>query len=299
MLKQLFAIVFWTCSAAAFAAAAEPLTLDVWPGKPPNEVGAIGEEKVLEDKPGQRKVKRITNVTRPTITVYRPAKEKDTGAAVVICPGGGYNILAWDLEGEEVAAWLNSIGVTGIVLKYRVPRREGQSSGPPLQPLQDAQRALSLVRSKAREWGIDAQRIGVLGFSAGGHLAAAASTNFNRRAYESVDDIDKAACRPDFAVLVYPAYLITKDGKEMAEDIRVTKETPPMFLVHAGDDRVSAENSAHMYLALKRAGVPAEVHIYSSGGHGFGLRPSTDECSTWPQRCSDWLKAQQFLQAVK
>jgi len=284
---------------SVLSSAAEPLTLDVWPGKPPGEVGVIGPEKILDDKPGQRKVIRITNVTRPTISVHRPPKEKDTGAAVVICPGGGYSILAWDLEGEEVAAWLNSIGVTGIVLKYRVPRREGQSSGPPMQPLQDAQRALSLVRSRAKEWGIDPHRIGMLGFSAGGHLTAAAATNFDRRAYETLDALDKVSCRPDFAVLVYPAYLITKDGKEMAADIRVSKDTPPMFLAHAGDDRVSPENSVRMYLALKQAGVPADLHVFSSGGHGFGLRPSDDPCSTWPQRCADWLRVQGLLRASK
>lgn len=298
-MHRFFAAVSLAIVASSISAADNaPLTLNVWPGKPPGEVGQIGEEKVLEDKPGQRKVKRITNITRPTVSVYRPAKDKNTGAAVVICPGGGYNILAWDLEGEEVASWLNSIGVTGVVLKYRVPRREGQSSGPPLQPLQDAQRAMSLVRSKAKEWNIDPHRIGILGFSAGGHLAANACCNFERRAYETLDEIDKTSCRPDFAVLIYPAYLTTKDGKEMAEEMakemRVTKETPPMFFAHAGDDRVSPENSAMMYLALKRAGVPAELHIYSSGGHGFGLRPSDQACSTWPQRCSEWLKDQKI-----
>ena len=193
------------------------LTLDVWPGKAPGDTGEIAPEKELESKPGKPSVKRITNVSRPTLTVFRPAKDKDTGAAVVIAPGGGYNILAWDLEGEEVAAWLNSVGVTGIVLKYRVPRRPDQPKDkPPIGPLQDAQRALSLVRSKAPEWGIDPKRIGILGFSAGGHLTAAAATNFDKRAYESIDTVDKVSCRPDFAVLVYPAYLIAKGHRIVA-----------------------------------------------------------------------------------
>src|ERR1700677_2594963 len=145
----------------------KPVVLDVWPGKVPGETGMIGPEKILEVKPGQTVVKRLTNVSQPTVTVFRPAKAKDTGAAVVICPGGGYNILAWDLEGEEVAAWLNSLGVTGIVLKYRVPRPPGLANGKqPIGPLQDAQRAMSLVRSKAKEWNLDAKRIGILGFSA-------------------------------------------------------------------------------------------------------------------------------------
>src|SRR5262245_49286514 len=152
-------------------AADKPVVFDVWPGKAPGETGNIGEEKLLEQKAGEKQVKRLTNVTRPTLTVFRPAADKDTGAAVLICPGGGYNILAWDLEGEEVASWLNGLGVTGIVLKYRVPRRPDQPKDkPPIGALQDAQRALSLVRSKAKEIGVDPKRLGMLGFSAGGHL---------------------------------------------------------------------------------------------------------------------------------
>ena len=205
-------------------------------------------------------------------------------------------ILAWDLEGEEVAAWLRSLGVTGIVLKYRVPRRPDQAKdNPPLGPLQDAQRAMSLVRSKAGEWNLDPKRIGILGFSAGGHLAAATATNFDRRAYETIDDVDKISCRPDFAVLIYPAYLIVKDKDELAPDIRVSKETPQIFLAHASNDSVKANNSVQMYLALKRAGVPSELHIYATGGHGFGLRPGPSPCSTWPERCGDWLRNQGFL----
>jgi acetyl esterase/lipase len=274
----------------------KPIVLKVWPGKAPGEYAAIAEEKVLDQKPGEKPVKRLTNVSQPTLTIFRPAKEKDTGAAVLICPGGGYNILAWDLEGEEVAAWLNSIGVTGIVLKYRVPRRPEQPKGsPPPGPLQDAQRALSLIRSQAQEHGIDPRRLGILGFSAGGHLAASASTNFDKRAYGPIDDVDKLSCRPDFTVLIYPAYLIGKSGDELAPDIRVRKECPPTFFAHAGDDPIKADNSVLTYLALKRAGVAAELHVYASGGHGFGLRPSDRPCSTWPQRCAAWLQAQGLL----
>lgn len=291
-----FAMLVALTWATAALAAEKPVVLDVWPGKAPGEMGQVGEEKFLEQKAGEKPVKRLTNVSKPTISVFRPDKDKDTGAAVVICPGGGYNILAWDLEGEEVSAWLNSIGVTGIVLKYRVPRRPADAKDkPPLGPLQDAQRTLSLVRSKASDWGIDPKRIGMLGFSAGGHLAASAATNFDKRAYEPVDDIDKVSCRPDFVVLIYPAYLIAKDKEELAPDIRVSKETPPTFFAHAGNDPVKADNSVLMYLALKRAGVPAELHVYSTGGHGFGLRPSEQPCSTWPQRCSDWLKGHGIL----
>jgi len=275
-------------------AAPKTLTLDVWPGKPPGDQGDVGPEKVQEQKPGERKVKRITNVSHPTLTVFRPAPDRDTGTAVLIAPGGAYHILAWDLEGEEVASWLNSIGVTGIVLKYRVPRPAGAGEQPPPPALMDAQRALSLVRARAREWGIDPHRIGMLGFSAGGHLTAWTATNFDRRAYEPADEIDRVPCRPDFIVLVYPAYLVRRRGT-MSSEIRVSKERAPAFLVHASDDPIPAENSVQMYRALKKAGVSAELHVYASGGHGFGLRPSDQPCSTWPQRCADWLKARGLL----
>jgi acetyl esterase/lipase len=289
MLHRLwFAAVLVSASALpAFGQA--PPTLDVWPGKPPGETGEIGEEKILDNKPGEGRVKRVANVTKPTITIYRPAKDKDTGTAVLICPGGGYNILAMDLEGEEVASWLNSIGVTGIVLKYRVPRRKDQPAH--VAPLMDAQRAMSIVRSRAKEWGINPERIGILGFSAGGHLAAATSTNFDKRTYEAIDDVDKVSSRPDFTVLIYPAYLTGKDKDQLAPEIRVTKQTPPTFFAHAGDDGVSSENSVLMYLALKRAGVPAELHVYGNGGHGFGLRPAASPAVTWPARCEDWLRS--------
>jgi acetyl esterase/lipase len=277
------------------------LVVNVWPGKAPGETGDVGPEKFLEKKPKEKPgVKRLTNVSQPTLTIYRPAPDRDTGTAVVICPGGGYHILAWDLEGEEVAAWLNSIGVTGIILKYRVPRRSNEPGDkPPLGPLQDAQRALSLVRSNARKWKLEPDRIGILGFSAGGHLTASAATNFDKRAYQAVDDVDKVSCRPDFAVLIYPAYLLAKGEDKLAPDIRVGKKCPPMFFAHAGDDGVKADNSVQMYLALKRAGVPAELHIYAAGGHGFGRRPSRHPCSTWPQRCADWLRSRGLLKAQK
>lgn len=276
---------------ANVAAAQQPKTLDVWPGKPPGETTETAPEKVTVNKRKDGEIKIVTNVTQPTITVYRPAKDKDTGTAVLICPGGGYNVLAMDLEGEEVAAWLNTIGVTGIVLKYRVPRPKDPTHD---LPLMDAQRAMSLVRSHAKEWGIDPDRIGILGFSAGGHLAAATSTNFDKRRYEPIDDIDKVSMRPDFAILIYPAYLATKD--KLAPEIRVQKNTPPTFFAHAGDDGVSPENSVAMYLALKRAGVPAELHIYANGGHGFGLRATTASAApSWPARCEEWLRIRGLL----
>jgi acetyl esterase/lipase len=268
-------------------AADAPPVLDLWPGKVPGEKGDIAPEKI-DGKQGSR---NLTNVSRPTLTIYRPAADRNTGVAVVIAPGGGYRLLAWDHEGEDVAAWLNSLGITGVLLKYRVPRR----SDNPKAALQDAQRALSLVRSKADEWGLDPKRIGMVGFSAGGHLTAAAATNFDQRSYEPIDAADKVSCRPDFAIMVYPGGVVPAGSDKLAPEIRVTKETPPAFFAHAGNDMVSPENSVLMYLALKKAGVPAELHIYATGGHGFGMRKTKNPSAGWPQRCEEWLRSQGVL----
>ncbi len=265
--------------------------IDLWPAEAPGEKGPIAPESV--DFQG---VKRVGNVSKPTLTVFRPAPEKDCGTSVVICPGGGYSILASDHEGDQVARWLNSIGVTGIVLKYRVPRRAGTpESDPPPQALMDAQRAVSLVRDRATELGIDPARVGILGFSAGGHLAAWASTNPDRRAYEPVDAADKASCRPDFAVLIYPAYLAPKGTEALAPEIRVDAGSPPTFFAHASDDPVTVESSVRMYLALKRAGVPAEMHLYAAGGHGFGINPGARPVAAWPRRVEDWMRGRGLL----
>ena len=299
-MKRLLWSVGWAVvlGCATAAAAEKPVVLDVWPGKPPGDKTDIGEEKVTTAKDDASSIQSITNVSHPTLTVYRPAKDKDTGAVVVIAPGGGYNNLAWAKEGVDPAEWLNSIGVTGVVLKYRVPRRlDNPKDAPPPQALMDAQRSVSLVRGKAKEWGIDPNRIGMLGFSAGGHLTAWTATNFDKRAYEPIDDVDKISCRPDFGVCVYPGGVVLKDSDSLSPEIRVSKETPPMFFAHAGDDKVRPENSVETYLALKKAGVPAELHVYASGGHGFGLRPSDKPCSTWPQRCAEWMKDQGLLKA--
>jgi acetyl esterase/lipase len=216
---------------------------------------------------------------------------------MLICPGGGYHNLGWDVEGEEVAAWLNSIGVTGILLKYRCPRRPGDVKGQPAAgPLKDAQRAISLVRSRAREWGIDPNRIGMIGFSAGGHLVGATATNFDRRSYAPIDEIDKVSCRPDFGVMLYSGYLRAKDKDEVAPDLRVSAKTPPLFLVHASDDTISAvDHSVILYLALKRAGAKAELHLYATGGHGFGVRQVGAPCSNWTRSCVAWLKHLEML----
>ena len=275
------------CAALA-AADSKPLVLDLWPGKAQGESGEAKVEKWSGKKGGRM----LTDISKPTISIYRPAKEKNTGVAVVIAPGGGYRFLAWDHEGEDVAAWLNSLGITGVLLKYRVPRPADHMSN----PLADAQRALSMVRTNAKKWDLDAKRIGMLGFSAGGHLTAHAATNFDKRAYEPIDEADKASCRPDFAIVIYPGGVVNRNDKEkLSPEIRVSKETPPTFLAQSNDDGVGPENSAVLYLALKKAGVPAELHIYAVGGHGYGLRPSKNPCSQWPKRCEEWLRNQGIL----
>ena len=230
---------------------------------------------------------RLGNVSSPTVTIYAP-KQNNTGAAVVVFPGGGYSILAIDLEGTEVCDWLNSAGVTCALVKYRVP-----NTGPyPKSPaaLQDAQRAVGMVRSRAAEWHLDANRIGVLGFSAGAHLAAALSTHFEHRLYDTVDAADSVSCRPDFAVIVYPGYLaLAEKNFEANADIPVTAQAPPSFIVQAEDDSVHVENAVVYFMALKNAKVPAELPIYAAGGHGYGLRRTELPVTTWPTSVLTWM----------
>jgi len=274
---------------AAFSTQAiEPWkTLNLWAGKAPGENSDIGIEAPKPERPGQKKVIRLANVSVPTLSIYKP--KKPNGTAVLICPGGGYSILAMDLEGTEVAEWLNSFGVTAVVLKYRVPRRKDREKHE--APLQDAQRALGIVRLNAEAWGINPERIGVLGFSAGGHLSATAMTNYQKRNYPLIDKADQVSCRPDFGVLVYPAYLVDNETKtQLAPEVKITKDTPPAIFIHAGDDRITAEGSVQMWLAMRRAGVHSELHVFPHGGHGYGLRPSKDPVSKWPKLVEAWLK---------
>jgi acetyl esterase/lipase len=280
--------------------AAEPQTLPLWPDRPPGEAADLGEEidqtKESDGTIAGRPLIRLGNVSKPTITVYPAPADKNTGAAVLVCPGGGYGILALDLEGTEVCEWLNSIGITGILLKYRVPVRAGRPRHEP--PLQDAQRALSIVRSRAADWQIDPQRIGILGFSAGGHLAAVTSSSFKERSYPAIDTADEQSTRPDFTLLIYPAFLTTKEKPhELAPEVSVTKETPPAFVLMTQDDSVRVENALTYSLALKNAGVPCELHVYATGGHGYGLRPTEQTVTTWPKRAEEWLRASGFLNA--
>lgn len=293
----LIALVSAVISAHAQKPAWQPppnlTTLPLWPGGPPGGRANLGPEvdtttakdRLVAGKP----VIRLGNVSDPTLTFY-PPKAKNTGAAVVVFPGGGYRVLAIDLEGTEVCDWLNTEGIACILVKYRVP------SPPPVDnphfgaPLQDAQRALGLVREHAAEWHIDPKRIGVLGFSAGAHLAADLSTHFDTRIYPAVDAADRLSCRPDFAVIVYPGYLaIAEKNFARNPDINPTDKTPPTFIVQAEDDPVHVENAIVYFMALKKAGVPAELHIYAQGGHGYGLRRTALPITTWPQSVEVWL----------
>ena len=266
-----------------------------WPGTAPGDTGDIGAEHAARTEDATPIIK-VENVTRPTISVYRPPQGKANGAAVVVCPGGGYWILAMDIEGTEICQWLNSVGVTAILLKYRVPPRKGRERYE--APLQDAQRAMGLVRHHAEEWGIDPKRVGVLGFSAGGHLSAALSTNNEVRTYPTADSADRESCRPDFTLLIYPAYLVPDNNMtHLAPEIHVTAKTPPAFLVQTEDDGIHVENARVYAQALRSAGVLAELHIYAKGGHGYGLRPSSNPVSHWPRLAAAWLTARGFLTA--
>lgn len=298
--------------------------IPIWPGTVPGSQPVVGPEAAAtaENLVAGSPWDYVSSVSRPTITVYSP-NGKNTGAGVVVFPGGGYKILAIDLEGTEVCDWLTSKGITCVLLKYRVPGLElypksalYPKSGPypeSSMALEDAQRAMGLVRFHAAEWHIDRHKIGVLGFSAGGHLSAAISTHYKGRLYPDVDAADKESCRPDFAVAVYPGHLSltaaewdAKQGhkkfalprppaasKDLAlnPDLHVTSQTPPTFLLQAEDDHVDNVNdSLAYYIALKNAGVPVEMHLYAQGGHAFGLRRTRFPITTWPQLVETWLR---------
>jgi acetyl esterase/lipase len=293
ILPLLLASIVFALVVSPGVAAESPTVIHVWSGMAPGEPKDLGPEVTQPAKAGENPpTTRITNISSPTMTVFLPPADKRNGTAVVICPGGGYNILAWDKEGTEVAEWLNTLGVSAFVLKYRTPT-SGRMT-PWLAPAQDAQRAISVVRHRASEWNLSDDRIGLLGFSAGGSTAAQAALKSNARLYEVTDDADRTSCRPDFVTLIYPAYLVDDKG-QLKSDLIVTKESSPMFLAHAFNDPISCENSVQLFLALKKATVPADLHIYSSGGHGFGLRPSEQPASTWPKRCEEWMKQRGLL----
>jgi len=302
-LVSVIAIMIASATASAQKPAWEPepghITLNLWPkgapGAQPNAQAEVDLNDPAKDKPvAGRPIIRLSNVSNPTLTVYAP-KENKSGTAVVVFPGGAYRILAIDLEGTEVCAWLNKIHVTCLLVKYRVP-----DSGPypkSSAALQDAQRAVGIVRQHAAEWKIDPHKIGILGFSAGAHLSAALSTHFDKRIYDAVDAADQQSCRPDFAVIVYPAYLASADQNfALSHDINVSDQTPPSFIVQSEDDPVHVENSTVYFLALKNAKVPAELHLYAEGGHGYGLRRQEGlPVTRWPELVETWMHTLKML----
>ncbi|MFL5560735.1 MAG: alpha/beta hydrolase [Gemmatimonadaceae bacterium] len=272
--------------------------LSIWPGVVPDAqtvkgaelsatvVDTTGKPKLVGGKPWTY----VDSVSQPTMTVYSPAG-RNTGVAVVVFPGGGYNILAIDLEGTEACDWLTSKGITCVLLKYRVPCVKTGPYRDCLAALQDAQRAVGLVRFHAARWQIDPHKIGVLGFSAGGHMVAAMSTHYDKRLYPAVDAADTVSCRPDFAIALYPGHLaVPERGFALNPDIRVTSRTPPTFLLQSEDDPVDpVENSIVYHAALRKARVPVELHLYAKGGHAFGMRRTSSPITEWPQLVEEWL----------
>lgn len=289
-----FVFILSVCgSAALFAAGTDEIKL--WPAAVPGDANFQPPQPDPKAKPPKDDgVLRVTLVTDPTLTLFRAPADKANGTAVLVCPGGGYNILAFDKEGTEIAEWLNSLGVTAAVLKYRVPRRDKDM--PHAAPLQDAQRGLRLMRQNAQAWGVNPKAVGILGFSAGGNLTVMTGTHWDEATYPKQDNADDMSCRPDFMIPIYPAYLgDEKTPGPLNPLVRVTKETPPTFIAVTHDDLLRGANAALFYVELKKASVPAELHIYTKGGHGYGLRPSADPVHTWPQRCEEWLRAMDLI----
>ena len=282
--------------AAAFVltASAGQTELKLWPDRPPgNEPELPPERDTSKDSDGKvagQRLIRLGNVSSPSITVFPAPADKANGAAVMVCPGGGYTILAWDLEGTEVCERLNSMGITGVLLKYRVPKRPNQEKH--AAPLQDAQRAMGLIRQHAADWHVDPKRVGVLGFSAGGHLAAVLSNQSSERTYPKLDAADELPARPDFSILIYPAYLASeKDPSRVSPELTITTNSPQAFITITEDDPVHVEYALTYATALKKEKVPFELHVYPTGGHGYGLRKTSEPVTKWPDRLQDWFLA--------
>ena len=280
-----FVFFGWTTIAIA---AEPPRMIDVWPGLAPGETtrstGVPLPQRATEMPPATR----VKGITQPQLELFEPPADKKTGAVMIVCPGGGYSYCVVDKEGSEPAAWLNQLGITALVLRYRT--KDTSSLPAHERPLQDAQRAIRLVRQHAAEWKIDPARVGICGFSAGGNLAAMVATRFDKPSYPASDEIDKLSCRPDFAMLCYPAYLYDAKTEQLAEQVTITAQTPPTFLVHTHDDGLTSLGPVYFYAALKRLKIPAELHVYQAGGHGYGLRPVPGTTiDTWVQPAAAWL----------
>ncbi|MFV0444705.1 MAG: alpha/beta hydrolase [Planctomycetaceae bacterium] len=270
--------------------------IELWPelapGETTREVGAALPRREKEDPPATR----IGGITQPRVMWYRPAGDAPPTGVVLILPGGGYNYVVADKEGSEVAEWLNSLGIAAGVVHYRTKRKEPGEQPLWVRPVQDGQRAIRLVRQHAAEWGVPADRVAVMGFSAGGNAAGLLATRFNNPAYEPLDGADEFSCRPDLCLLMYPWRLADESTGELNPEVTVTAETPQTFLVHAQDDSVTVFSSVAFFTALKRHKVPGELHVYARGGHGYGIRPVEDsEVDTWPARAEDWLRLQGWV----
>ena len=285
-MKHLILLIFFLITSMQMQSQEKPLLL--FPDGAPGESGKL---KQVDDLSGNKvagcPVLRISNVSEPTLTFYPAPAEQNNGVTIIVNPGGGYNILAYNLEGSEICKRFNSHGINCVLVKYRVPRREGLEKH--TAPLQDLQRAIAYTRSHAAEWNIDADKIGVMGFSAGAHLSAVASTNYGERTYPKIDSFDEVSLRPDFTILVYPAYL-SGEHFSIAPELKVDANTPPTILIQTEDDRNYLDSSLFYYYALKEAKVPAAMHLYPSGGHGYGLRNTGHTVNEWPFRVLSWLR---------
>lgn len=292
-----YCILLLACFTMTIVKAQTPTPIHLWPQN--RLIDTANGHKLIEhdvtkptdNKQGGKNVIRLGDISDPTITVYSP--KNPNGTAVVVCPGGGYAILAMDLEGTEICSWLNSIGITAVLLKYRVPAPGGKLRYE--LPLQDAQRALGLVRYNAAKWNINPAHIGILGFSAGGHLTAALSNNNTQRTYLQVDAADTVSCKPNFAVLIYPAYLKSNsDPTKLAPEVQVTSNTPQTFIVQTEDDPIDVQNALTYYSELKNFKVPAEIHLYAKGGHGYGMRTVEGDLMDYPKLLQSWLLNTKF-----
>ncbi len=254
--------------------------IEVWPSNVPDQISEKQEAKIATAKGDG--VIRIAEVTNPILTIYTPPSDKANGKGIIICPGGGYNILAYNLEGTEIAEWLSSLGYTAFVLQYRVPQKQAGA-------LQDVQRAIRMVRKDASKWNLNTNQIGLMGFSAGGSLSARASTLYDQSTYAKIDGADDLSCKPDFSILIYPAYLDKGENRALTPELKVTGATPPMFLFATADDRY-ANSALVMATSLRDAKVPVELHFLAEGGHGYGLRSGNTAAETWPKLLEEWLE---------